>query len=348
MKRIIAPFTAVVAALTCASCIQQEDKLTINADGTTKFTVNVQLDLGQMGQLAQGLGGGAGDGAGKDLADGRKIAVSIISGSDGVDVWESYSTKKDASGKVLVTLTGYAKDVTKLKLGSGMEGLGDGANQGKKKSKGGPPGVSDHLVSKTQGGKWLLGLDDLPVKAKEKTGAEQEAKKKLTDEEVEAKLAQERMQFQMGSAMMGQFLKDAKISRTLVVAGTIDDPGVFTADGANTGKLTMEFPRLFKAMGDMLNGNDPVLKETIRNGGSMDDALGNVDWSDPKKSGKLMESIFGKSGKPQMTITPGKPLFDYEASAAKAKSSQSAELKAMLKEVEEKKQDGAPEKKKAA
>lgn len=318
------------SALFLSSCIQQEDKLTVNSDGTSKFTVTATLKLGEVGKMMQGLGGGGGGGK-SDMPTGKDLLIGIISSSEGVDVWKSAETKTDDAGNIMATVSGYAKDVTKLKVGSAFEGMG---NKGEGKGEP-PPGASGHLISKKEGGKWILGLSTTDLAGAKKPAGE--SKKTVSDEEVESAIQSEKGQMDMMLPMMGAMLKDMKISRTIEVAGTIDDAGMFEKKDEHTANLTIDIMKTAKGAMDFASKHPKAAKAAMAQGGKASEAITHADMSNPAEQKAVIEAIFGKAGKPALTITPGDNLFDYSSESKKALDGQSAELKTLLKEAAEKK-----------
>ena len=345
MKNRFALPSAVIAGLAAilTGCIEMEQQVTLNPDGSGKLTVTSAVAIPDLG----GLGG---DGAKPDpRGQAREIVVGILR-SEGIEAWTNVKYEVGKDGKSRATATGFFPDVTKVRISNQLAG-----DKVEKESLG---------ISKNADGNWVLepgeflaskkdagddedgkkedadekgdadkeddkeddkdaGKEEEKEDAKKDGDKEEDAEeaKKLTDEEVEAKLIQERQQWAAMKGFMGAFLQGIKARVSLQGGGTIVEASVFKKEGENKASLEVTGQQILDAIEKILQ-DDEKAKNLIRQGKSP--TSGGDD--DPEE---FFKAAFGEST-PRVVMKPGEPAFDYKAEVTKAKASQSAELKALL------------------
>lgn len=327
-----------LAGMTCAltSCFQATNDNAINADGTGKFTIKTTLDLSALqGVLPGGADADAGAGPGDDML------ISVLAGTQGVDVWKEAKSVKGSDGKITVTASGYFKDVTKFKAANPMESMGSGGG-GKASASG--PSLGDIQSTKDADGNWVI---EVPMgKAGEKKAdAPAEPAEKLSKEEIADKVTEMRTQFGAMKPMMQAMMGTMKIGQTIKVGGTIKDYGIFTKVDEHTAKMEISFVKIFDGM-ETLMADDAVAEKLAQMGGAQANPLEMIGSADPEMKAigeKMAEAIFGGKGEPKLVIKPGDPVFDYAKESAAAKEGQTAELKALLKKAAEKAASGGEE-----
>ena len=235
----IRPFSlTLLAGMTCAltSCFQATNDNAINADGSGKFTIKTTIDLSALqGVLPGGADAAGGGGPGDDML------ISVLAGTQGVDVWKDAKSVKGADGKVTVTASGYFKDVTKFKASNPMESMGGG------KASASGPSLGDIQSSKDADGNWVIEVP-LGKPGDKKADAPAEPAAKLSKEEIADKVTEMRTQFGAMKPMMQAMMGTMKIGQTIKVGGTIKDYGIFTKVDEHTAKMEISFAKIFDGM----------------------------------------------------------------------------------------------------
>lgn len=338
MKRPILLTACLAAMALFTSCIQQEEKLTVNADGTTKFSVKVHLNTGKLTNLAK-----MGDPSAKtDLPTGKDLILSVMAGSEGVDVWSDAKFIADDGENIHATLTGYARDINRLKLGSAMAVLNKPKKgpDGKEEKPNIPPVLGTTTISKKQGTQWSLSMES-PLTAPPQVKGVRPKGPEPKDDELKLKIAGEKVQFQVALGLAATGMKDMTTTRTYEVAGKITNKGAFNSTDDHTASITLETLKAAQAGFDVGTSDLKAVKDALKNGEKIADAIKYTDLKKSDTERALMKSLFEKEGKLQLIITPGPPLFDFMAEAKEALANQSAELKALIKEAALKKSQTA-------
>jgi hypothetical protein len=294
------------ASLTLPSCIQSDQNTMINPDGSGKFKLSLTMDLGQLMQGLEGLGGGAGKMKEDPM---EQMLKELVSKTEGVDVWSQAKLEKDDAGKSKVVVEGYFKDVNKLKMGSGKGETGD---------------FGSISSSKDADGNWIL---DVGGFGGDEAAAAPKDAPQLTEAEVKEKIQMMKDQMGMMKGMMEAMMGSAKMDSTITVGGTIEDYGVLQKVTANSGSVSMKPAKMFEAMEKLLN--DPEKAKVLASMG--DDPMQMLKGQAAKQFGKeIMEAMVGRAGSTKLKIKAGEPLFDYAKESAEAAAKQTPELKALL------------------
>jgi hypothetical protein len=292
--RCVRAATALGLALSLSSCLDIEQNLVLNPDGTGKVTMTTGLAMPNLDGLG-GLGGlGESDGeAGKKLKpreQAREIAVSMLR-AEGIEAWSDVTYGVGKDGKTRASVTGYFPDVTKVRLSNPMDSSGEKDDLG---------------VTKTADGNWLVedSLDDDKDKesdVKENRPAEETTDpSKLTDEEVQDKLDEERQQWAGMKAFMSAFFDSLRIAMSVQGGGTIVDTAVFEKKDERTAVLEFTGKKLVESVDALLQDDDKA-KALIRKGISPTDSEGGPD--------EFFKMMFGGDGKMHVTIKPGEPAL---------------------------------------
>ena len=318
IPRISRPWTAVAGlAALLTGCIEMDQQIVLNPDGSGKLMINSAVAIPDLG----GLGSAGAKPA--PNAQARELAVGMLR-SEGVEAWTNVKYELGKDGKSRAIATGYFPDITKVRINSQLAG-----DKVEKESLG---------ISKNAEGNWVFSPADLfASKKKEEAGKTdsgdkppgdaKEAEKPaapLTDEEVEAKLAQERQQWAAMKGFMGAFLQGIKLKVSLQGGGTIVESAVFKKEGEQKAALELTGQQLLDSIDKVLQ-DDAKAKKLIKEGKSPTSG----GDEDPEA---FFQAAFGEST-PRVVLKPGAPAFDYKAEVAKAKATQSAELKALLEDA---------------
>ncbi|MEZ5299849.1 MAG: hypothetical protein R3F11_04155 [Verrucomicrobiales bacterium] len=322
MKRFLAYLSAGAAALlTLSGCLEMDQGLQLNADGSGKMKVEMKManPMAALGGLGD-LGGGEGPNL-DEMA--REMAVEMLANMQGVEVWSDVSYGVGDDGKMFCRATGYFPDISKLESAEGAE-----------------EGMSGPEIawksSKTADGKWVLEMAN-PMGAEEGAEKEQGDEKpepnEMTDEEIADAIKAKRAEFQATKAMMGMFVGGIKIRSSIQVAGSIDSVNNLKKDSDNEASMEITGAKLLEAM-EKLVMDDELMKKAVLSGADPTD----MDAVSPDKFSEL---LLGGEGPSRLVITPSeKPLFDYAAEVKKAKASQSDDLKKLLEDAKKKAEEG--------
>jgi hypothetical protein len=316
---------ALVAAAGLTSCLDIEQNLVLNPDGSGRVTMTTAVampDLDGLGGLG-GLGGLSGDDESKDGSDkkpkpreqAREIAVSLLR-AEGIEAWSEVSYGVDKAGRTHASVTGYFPDVTKVRLSNPMGG----------------EEKEDMGVSKNADGHWVFedSLDDdddaagKPDVKEEPADDTAEKPAPMTDEEVQDKLDEERQQWAGMKAFMSAFFDSLRIAMSVQGGGTIVETAIFEKKDDRTAALEFTGKKLVASI-DALLQDDEKAKAMIRKGISPTDSGGGPD--------EFFKMMFGGDGKMRVTLKPGEPAFDYAAAVAKAKAGVTPELKSLLEDA---------------
>lgn len=294
MKRLLLPLLLGTAAVSFTSCIDQDQKFTLNPDGTGKLVVNMTVDTAQTAAL-------------RGAASGKSLALQLLRGTQGVEAWSDVSHETTPDGKTKLTGTAYFPDINKLQMSAGEQGGGAQAST---------------LISKIEGGDWIV---EMGVPTGDKPAAPPASTK--TPAEVKAAVQQVQAQWQAGKAVFGPLFESAKVKSTVVAGGQIKSSVGFVKEGDSTGVLAFGGIKVLEALDKMMS--DPKLVEDAVASG---DAMGAL--RDEKRLQKvIMESMTDGKGMPKLVIAPGAAAFDYKAEVGKAKAGQSVAFKALLEEA---------------
>lgn len=323
-------------SLSTTGCFKNDSKTAINADGSGKFTMIMELNLAPIMSI---LGVGA-PGA-NPLGDNRTILVNMVrSMNPSVDVWTDARVETTKAGATRITLAGLTKDFTAT--GDIKKALSSAGPEIAEKTAALPDLKMINSI-KDATGNWIIsmvGVDELMnmVTALQAEAAKESkftpGEKVMTEDEIQAKMAEFKPQYDQFKPMAAMFLKDMSITSEMEVGGDILETKVFKKIGPNKVSWTFTGEQLI----DLVDGiiNDPDLPKkaaklaAVFNEGPTSTKIAPVlkDFISP-----YIATIYGGEAAPRVVIKPGAALFDYSAEAAKATAAQSPELKKVLEEA---------------
>ena len=239
-------------ALCGAACIDIDQKLVLNPDGSGKVTLSVAMAMPDLGGL--GLGGLKELGGKKDpKAESRELAVTLLR-AEGIEAWSDVTYGVGKDGKNRTSVTGYFPDATKVRLAKPMD------DKGSKEALG---------VSKDSDGNWVIEtrLDNSSKDPQtgETTEPAEKKKKELTDEEVEEKLVEERQQWASMKGFMGGFFEGFRVAYSVEGGGTITKATMFEKKADNLATFEYSGKKLLEAVDAMLQ-DDEKAKAMIKKG----------------------------------------------------------------------------------
>ncbi len=329
--RLLRIGAAILTAVSLTSCFEVDQKVVLNPDGSGKLVMSTAMGMpGALGGLGDLLGGG-GDGEKKGGKGGamkgqaRELAVSMLR-AEGIEAWSDVRYEVNKEGKAFATVTGYFPDVSKVKVSEGPLQAGDKGNkdEGGEKGENGKGGKSSLDIVKDAEGNWVLDLSEELNKAKKQGD---EPKKdgapapKLSDGELEDKMAEERQKWGFTKGMMESMLGGMRVRFQLEGGGTITSAEGFVKNGENQATFEFDGKKMMKAMDEVMK-DDEKLKELVKSGKSpLDDSAGGEAF---------LSGMGGANGKIRMVMKPGAPAFDYKAAVEKAKAGITPELAGLL------------------
>ncbi|HYF01402.1 MAG TPA: hypothetical protein VEJ18_20940 [Planctomycetota bacterium] len=273
-----------------AGCLDLEQAYTLNPDGSGKVVVRsvfapFSLQLGEREKSPEeGL---------------LQAAREEITKAEGVDAWSEVSWARRPDGKSEFRGTAYFRDVSKLKLhNQGFSGF---------------PGKA--VLTKTADGGTELrvvpGDGEQPDKASDGPP--------LTDEQVKAKLPEERAKWQQGKAFLQGMMGELKVSARYVLPGPVTASTNLKKTGPSEVRIGIEGPALLKTL-DGLMMDDAWLARQMK-------SRSDFSREGPKPDDDLNAALFGEKAPIRAVALAGKAAFDYEAEAAAAKAGMAAVMK---------------------
>ena len=331
-----AAFGTALLSLSTTSCFKNESKSAVNADGSGRFTMVMELNLAPIMSM---MGGGAG--GANPLGDNRNMLVSMVrSMNSSVDVWTDAKVETTKAGATKITLSGLTKDFTAT--GDLKKALSAAGPEMAAKADALP---DFKMINSTKDatGNWIISLPGMDDFMKMVTALQAEAAKEdsftpgqivMTEAEVATKIAEMRPTYDQFKPMAAMMLKDMAITSEMEVGGDILETKVFKKIGPNKVSWTFTGEQLI----DMVDGivNDQALPKKV--------AVLAAALNEGPKSAKVapalkeflspyMATLYGGAAYPKVVIKPGTAVFDYAAEATKARAAQSPELKKILEEA---------------
>jgi len=269
---------AAVLAVALSGCLDLDEEYTLNPDGSGK--VKIRCALAPMRFTN----------AKKSPEELLKADVrDTLEKCAGVDAWTDVTAVQRDDGKIAFTGTAYFRDFSKLRL---------------------------NILGMTSSMSKTLVARDGDAMTVTVTPEQREAPPaepvKLTEEQILAKMKQERAKYLQSKPMMETFLKEAKIATRFLLPGALGEVHNFKKVGDRAIEVRMEGASLLAAV-DTLMKDDAFLRKSVESGRDL-------DKSGPPVDDGLVEKLFGEKG-PIRASTKGAlaPLFDYEAEAGKAR-----------------------------
>ncbi|MES2706336.1 MAG: hypothetical protein V4726_06980 [Verrucomicrobiota bacterium] len=340
MKKFLTTTAAVGAAalsLATTGCFKNESKTTVNADGSSKFSMVMELNLAPVMSML-GAGGGA-----NPLGDNHNLLVTMMrSMAPTVDAWTDAKVETTKLGATKITLSGFTRDFTasgdlKKALASNPAFASKAADL--------PEFKAIQSTKDTATGNWIItapGVDEIMTlfTAIQKKAAEDKAftpgsLKDVTEEAVATKMTEARAQYAQFKPMAAMMLKDLAISSEMEVGGEILEANVFKKTGPNKVTWTFSGEQLID-MVDGLIADDDLPKKVAKLAAALNEGPESVKVGPALREfiTPLISSLYGGATAPKLVIKPSAtPAFDYNAEVAKAKAAMSPALKKLVDEA---------------
>ena len=336
MKKRIAPVALGTAllALSTTGCFKNESSSSVNADGSGKFSMVMEMNLAPIMSM---LGGGA---AANPLGDNKNMLLQMVrSMGPTVDAWTEAKVETTKTGATKFTLSGLTKDFTSS--GDLKKALNSVPDMAEKTAS--LPDIKMISSTKDASGNWIISMvgvnEIMTIFASLQAAAAKEdsftpGQMTFTEEEITSKMEEFKPMYAQYKPMAAMFLKDVSMTSEMEVAGEILESKVFKKTGPNKVSFTYSGEQIM----DMVDGviNDAALpKKVSKLLAAFNEGPASTKVAPALKEliAPMFEDIYGGASAPKIVIKPGAAAFDYAAEVAKAKSSQSPELKKLLEEA---------------
>jgi len=278
-RAIIVSLLVVAAAI--AGCFEKKEEFTLNPDGSGKvvFESIMSMPMMQMGDQKPDLS-----------AEARKMAKTILDGSEGVEVWGDIACGTTEDGRARFKGTAYFKDLAKLKIAQSND-----KTSFAKDPKGGMV-LTLEMGGDEEGGR------------KEPKPATPAAPP--TEEEITAQIQQARAAYTMQKAMMAPILAKMKVETSFRLPGTLAETSGFQKTPDGCVRMMVDGAAMMKAMDEVM-ADDAILRQAI---------LAGEDVSKGPQGELITEKLFGKGPMKARVTGDLKPLFDFAAESQAAKA----------------------------
>jgi hypothetical protein len=319
MRRHAIPAVGLLGLL-LTGCIQCEQVITLNPDGSGKSAVTLVTPLNPLEQAFSG--GGPQGGKKLTLADKkRRFVDKLLSGTIGVEAWKDVSAEFTPEGLLKFQGTAYFKDMQQFK----MESIG---------------GLPVKLERQRDGSlRLVLNPENLQRDVNKPRDKEEPADlKKLSDKELDEYILTKRVEFQGAKALAIAMLTDLKIKNVFHLPGDVTDVRGYKVEGQRALSLTIDGNKILKGLNELMRRDNAFFRKELRAGNIL------VDFSGD--SAKLLKA-FGLDWYDASAVVkrPAGPQFDYAKEVAAARAAYPA-LRQRLGLEEEKKAPDFPEFKK--
>jgi hypothetical protein len=280
---------AALIVLASQGCIDNDEEFTLNPDGSGKVRVvavgtPLRLEFGNEKKNPE-----------QSLVDAVR---DTLGKSQGVDAWKDVEAKLRDDGKMSFQGTAYFKDLSTLKLNVlGMDSDGP------------------RLSAKPDGRGGLV-VEFLESEKASRKPADPNAAP-AGEEQIKARIREERAKYQQGKAFMEGFFKDLRFKSAVRLPGTVAETGVFKKTAPDRVEFLLDGKEMLKAI-DGLMMDDAFMRRRLAKGGELNDG-------NPFEDDDLMERLFGAKGPARVAVRgPLRPAFDYEAEAGPAREGMEA------------------------
>ncbi len=298
--------SCLILILLAAGCVESTWIYTLNPDGSGKVELDALL------QPAFGISGifertsNPFEDDPDELA--RKVAGRILAKSEGVAAWKDVSSGIADDGRVSFKGTAYFADLAEVDI------KGDPF----------PTSFLKPSLSKEEDGRLVLGLQAGDI-GKESTGGEEEKeaedseKETLpepTEEEVALGVKKGKVAYQTIKPIATAFLSTMRTEIVVRLPGEAEEISNFKRDEDGALRIVFDGPRMLGVLDDLAETDAAKWYEFAMK-------VKEEKRTDEEILWHLNELVFGEKG-PVRAVVAGevKPLFDYEAEVAEARSDQ--------------------------
>jgi len=301
MRTALLATAALAAATLVAGCIETDQDVTLNPDGSGKTRVEIVMADLPFAMTPQ-----------KDPPDpqatAKRFAKSVLEKSEGVVTWADAAVERTEDNRSRFTGTAYFGDFAAMNLQQAgkMKGL---------------------TLKKTSDGGYLLRLQpqqQTGMKAADSasdTSKEEEATPdpSLSEEQMQQRLAAERAKWQQMKPMMAMTLGKMKMAATFHLPGNLVEVKGFEKTGDGGVRFVFDGARMLKVMDKLMTDDDYVRENMMAGKGGM---------GQPPMGEEVLKQLFGTTG-PLVARTkgPAKDQFDYQAEVKAAKAAYPAMIK---------------------
>ena len=331
-----AAFGTALLALSTTACFKNDSKSSVNADGSGKFSMVMELNLAPILSL---MGGGAE--AANPLGDDREMLVQLVRAmGPTVDAWTEAKVETTKTGATKFTLAGLTKDFTasgdlKQSLAAASPAVAEMTSK--------LPDMKMMSSTKDASGNWVISMagmnEIMSMLGALQTEAAKEAsftpgQMNVSEADIAAQMDALRPMYAQYKPIATMFIKDMSITSELEVGGEILDSKVFKKTGPHTASWTFSGEKLIDMIDGMVN-DDTLPAKLAKVASAIDEGPTSPKVAPALRSlmAPLFADIYGGTDSPKLVIKPGTASFDYPAEVAKANASQSPELKKLLEEA---------------
>jgi hypothetical protein len=274
-------------ALIFAGCMEETNRYVLNPDGSGKVVhtavmTPMNLDFGGTEKSPE--------------AKMRSFIRGELEQCEGIEAWADVSGEVLEDGRTRFVGTAYFKNIAKVKFhnsGSSNNALD-----------------APTLVTHDNG--------TLTLSIKSREGAKPGAPVEMSDEEIAAKIKEERTQFQAMKPMLAGFVAGLKSTTTLTLPGEVTSVSNFKTADDGTLSISLEGAKLIEVMEAMV-ADDEMMRNMILAGRS-------IKGEGPAMGEAMNEKLFGEKGPISITFTAGEAQFDYAAEVEAAHAATEAML----------------------
>lgn len=308
----------------CTGCLQEDERVTLNPDGSGKFSYEVTYDPQALERMAQGVGRDP-EALRAALPDLEAVLFAVINGAQGVDVWSDAGINTDSTGRPRIHVAGYFKDVAEFELGNPMDAM-----QTAKDAPDSPLDLGHMHMEPGTGDTRVLSFSLWESDSTDSIPTRGGPLPELTAEE-RARLDRARTVFVVNMGMMANLFRDAGSNFEIRLPGTVVDTGFFELVGDDVARMDFDVPKIALAMSEMVQ-DDRIARVMLAKEAGLPDSGSSLAsaMADSTSLDRFLRAVFGRPGLPRIVFRPGKPVFDYAAERNRASAHPPRELAATL------------------
>ncbi len=313
---------ALCLGVACAGCVDANEKVVLNPDGSGRFTVDALVQTRALVPLRQALGRVTAR-AGADM-DPDHMLLAMIRSARGVDVWTTARVETTAAGEAHYELAGYFRKFAAFRAPNVLSAVGEAFGMDSTVFAFVDVGRADW--TRVKGGNIRIDYDSFTSEKHHAAGRAGAALPPLTPEE-QQQVTSNRMMFTMMNTVLSPLLEHGRVRFELAVPGTIVDSGLFSAPERDRATLAISLHGMLDAVGTAVQSDtlSRWLLASARGGGR--DSSARPDFQLPAAFDTLMSvRLFGRCAPMRLEFHPGAPRFDYAAERAAALAARPAGL----------------------